>query len=245
VVAWSDKYYLAIPLFIIFHIGVCLFSAWLYHGIFNFKSYRFFSFYRPVRKRVESVWFYLLHYFIHLRKVSVLAIKACSYIILNILVLNNLPLTSSDFILPFVVIIQTHMVLCYWLVRFVEGSLSFLRNLPLPVFKVTGLYLFTYVVLFLPELVFLLSHISEKTSAFDALTLYFILVITMLLFTAVQYNDQMNMNEYVKVVFLVSFVLIFFLLSKAYLFLLIAETVMSILLFLTGYYRYECSQNES
>ena len=194
---------------------------------------------------MQSIWFYLVSYFVHVRRLSVLAIKACSYIILNILVLNNLPLTSSDFILPFVLIILTHMVLCYWLVRYAEESLFFLRNLPLSIFRIIFLYLFTYAVLFLPELLFLLSYISENTSWLDALTFYSILVMTMLLFTSVQYNDQMDMNEYVKVVFLVSFVMIFFLLSKTYLVLLAAELGISILLFVASYYKYESTKSES
>jgi hypothetical protein len=154
------------------------------------------------------------------------------------LVYNELPVTSSDFILPFLTILWAHTVLCFWMVRFMEKELLFFRNLPLARFRVAALYLFTYAALFLPELFFL--GIAQPFSTLpDCITFYLLTVATMALFTSIQYNEGMDMTEYVKVIFIFSFVSIFFLLNHNYAFLLVVEIIISALLFKTGYHKYE------
>jgi hypothetical protein len=79
---------------------------------------------------------------------------------------------------------------------------------------------------------------------YDILCLYGFGVLTMFLLTAVLYNDAMNMNEYMKVVFGLFFVAVFGLYSRNYAILLSAEATIGAVLFWNGYPQYESQETE-
>ncbi|RYZ29028.1 MAG: hypothetical protein EOO10_07620 [Chitinophagaceae bacterium] len=168
-----------------------------------------------------------------------LALKGFSLIMLYVILVWNKGKYSSDsFLLFYLVILMGHAILPYMFVQFMENRLTLSRNLPVPLYKIAAAYLIPYVLFLLPELTYILYH-AKDFSIENRIAYYVNLVASLFLLTAVQYSDAFNRNEYMKASFGLFFVSIFALHWQAFWVWIGIQAVIGIILFRTGYYRYE------
>ena len=191
-------------------------------------------------KRPKPFPLYILYHFSTDRRALLLSLKALSGALLYIvLAWNHDALDNDSFIFFFLLILLAHTALAFGAVRFLEGPLALWRNLPLTLLYRAGVYVFTYAVLLLPELVYGLWLSGNLAPLLVIFAYYAIAVASLFFLTAVQYTERMEAGDYVKVVFALAFVSIFALHAAAFVVWMAILVVMGVLLFWSGFYRYE------
>ncbi|MEP7377586.1 MAG: hypothetical protein ABI675_29545 [Chitinophagaceae bacterium] len=132
-----------------------------------------------------------------------------------------------------------HSILVYKNFHFMEGELSFYRNLPVSGFS-TLLSLFcVYVVLLLPEAWALRALITNRGNASEYLWMLLTGPSFLLLLHSLLYTEDMKMEEFLKLLFGVWLVFVFFSLSRNHWLLPAICFVFSPVIFLISYYKYE------
>jgi hypothetical protein len=187
--------------------------------------------------------FYLLTYTAFHRKITFFSIKLFSLFVLYIIfVLNKNDFSFINFIVVFLMLIMAHAMLPFYYINFIERTLSFYRNLPLSLLKISLIYFITYSIILIPELLFLLINGLQYVSLTDIVLLYFVALVNLLLFTAILYTEEIRMKKYLKIIFLVFFVSIFALNLKNYILLIFAELLIATITFISSYHLYESKQ---
>jgi hypothetical protein len=184
--------------------------------------------------------FYLLTFTAFHRKITFFCIKLFSMFVFYILfVLNRSDFNFINFNVIFLIVIMAHAILPFYYISFMERDLSFYRNLPVPLVKTGLIYIITYCIVLIPELLFLLVNALDHVSLTDIFLLYGVAVVNLLLFTALLYMEEMRMKEYFKIVFAVFFVSIFALHFKNFILLISIEFLIATLIFINSYHLYE------
>lgn len=183
---------------------------------------------------------YLLNHFVSKQKLVVGGLKIFSVILLYIvLVLNSGKNDNDSFLLFYLLILLAHFIVPFLAVQFFEKELSFSRNLPLRKTQYAFAYLLMYIVLLLPEIVYLFLYGQSLLALSDILAYYGVAIASLFFLTGVQYSEAMDRDEFMKVGFLLFFVSIFMLHSKAFLPWMGIQFAIGFLLFWTGFYKYE------
>jgi hypothetical protein len=132
-----------------------------------------------------------------------------------------------------------HSVIVYKNFHFMEGDLSFYRNLPFSGFSTLLSLLSVYIILLLPEVWALRALIINQNNAAE----YVWMVLTgpslLLLLHSLLYTEDMGMEEFLKLLFGVWVVFVFFSLSRNHWILPTICFVFSPIIFLMSYYKYE------
>jgi hypothetical protein len=243
--AFKENNLLLVFILIIYQVIICLLSVFIYlyklnnlpvHAIL--KRLLFFSL--PETNIKKSFPLYLVYYTFYNRKLALLAVKLASLFILDvILILNKNDFAMRDFILVFMVMLLLHAFFVFYYVRFIEKEISFARNLPLPLSNRYLVYVFTYGLLLLPELLFMLIEGGGLMNAHVIFIFYFTGLGQLLLFTSVLYTIRLKIKEYLKLIFVIYLLSSILLLSQYYLLFLVAEWIISFAIFLYSYYRFE------
>lgn len=190
-----------------------------------------------VRKPFVS---YLLHFSLAERKGTFIGIKLLSLLLLQGMVMANKYTVDRESVSVLMMfLVSAHALLPLFYTGFMEGKVSFVRNLPVPRTRVLLTYLLTYAVTFLPELFFLLINSKHAISFNQVLSLYAVSLTQLLLYTALQYVPKMNTERYTMVVFAFFFASLLFLASFNLWPLVATELVAAITVFFLFYYRYE------
>ncbi len=190
--------------------------------------------------RHRGYYSYLLGHSLYARKGAVIGIKLFSLLLLQFLVSLNADKPSKENICFLIFLcISTHALLPLYYVDFVENQLGFLRNMPLPLWRRLALYLVTYAVLFIPELLFLLWNERNVLPMPVILSLYALAVSRLMLYTAAQYVPKINTNNYTGLVFAMFFATLILIASLNLWLFAVAEFTIATVLFVTLYYRYE------
>lgn len=190
--------------------------------------------------RNKGFFSYLLHYSINSKKGAFISIKIFSLLALQFLVALNADKAGKEntcFLILFC--ISAHSLLPGYYVQFVETELAFLRNMPMTLAKRGGQFVFTYAVILLPELLFLLYNEINIIPLATILSLYLLAITRLSLYTAIQYLPDMNLNKYTGVVFVMFFVTLILLASFSLWLFILAEIVATVVLFGLFYYRYQ------
>ncbi|HVF82378.1 MAG TPA: hypothetical protein VM884_10605 [Flavisolibacter sp.] len=183
---------------------------------------------------------YLLYHFFTERKILLAGLKIFSVLLLYIVLVRNAGKADNDsFLLFYLVILLAHFILPFLSVHFFENELSIIRNLPLQRTQYVMAYLLTYIIVLLPELLYLLLYGQSLLPVPHILAYYGVALASLFLLTAVQYSDALNRDEYIKVVFALFFVSIFALHIKAFLIWMCIQLVIGLLLFYNGFYKCE------
>ena len=115
-------------------------------------------------------------------------IKIFSMLALQLLVMLNTDKVSKENICFLILLsISAHALLPSHYVRFLETEMSFLRNLPIPLYKRLSQFTFTYLVILVPELLFLLYNEISIMSMSGILSVYLLAVTRLSLYSAIQY----------------------------------------------------------
>ena len=188
----------------------------------------------------KSYSMYLVYYSLYNRKGAFIAIKIFSLLLLQFLVSLNADKVSREnicFVILFVV--SAHALLPLYYSRFIEQELSYLRNMPLSLWYRYSVYVITYAIIFIPELLFLLWNEHQVMSIWVIISLYCIAVSRLCLYTSLQYFQKLNTDKYTLLVFALFFVTFMLLATVSLWPFIIAESAISVILFLILYYRFE------
>lgn len=187
---------------------------------------------------------FLLYHFSSQRKAVLAGLKLFSVLLLYIVLVWNAGKSDNDsFLLFYLLILLAHFIVPFLSVQFLEKELSFCRNLPLQRVQYAVAYLLTYIVLLLPETIYLILYGQSLLSVSEILAYYGVAIAALFLLTAVQYSEAMDRDEYMKVGFALFFVSIFMLHSKAFILWITIQFLIGLLLFWNGFYKYEEQQH--
>jgi len=229
-------------LFATFQLALCG-SAIIYYRAIN-------STWHQPAFRVPSVWAnkrkpfitYLLHYSLNTRKSTFIGIKILSLLLLQGMVMaNSYEVNKESICVLMMFLISAHALLPAYYVQFMENSMSFLRNMPITLGRKYMVYVVTYAVIFLPELLFLLLNSKHALPLQLICALYTIAITQLSLYTSLQYLPRLNTDRYTGIVFGFFFASLLFLASFNLWLLAIVETIAAIALFSTLYTKYEHS----
>ncbi len=204
--------------------------------------FRLPSFSLPVKKKPLL---FVLYYLASEKKNALLLIKSVSIALLYVaLIWNNGPFKNDSFILFYLLIFSAHAVLPFLSVQFAESRAAFSRNLPVPLLKRAMAFVIPYTILMLPETVYLVA-VSTAMPALIKLAYISNLIASLALLTAIQYSGAQSRDEYVKAAGGILFVSIFVLHVQAFWLWIGVQLVMAMLLFASGYYKFERTEEES
>jgi hypothetical protein len=243
-VGFSNGHYELSILFAVFQLLLCS-SGIIYFRTIN-STWR-----KPIivlpeiklfHKKPFITW--LLHYSLGTRKGTFIGVKALSLLLLQAMVAANAyEINKESVCVLMMFLVAAHSLLPVYYVHFMERDLAFVRNLPTSTISKFGVYLFTYAVIFIPELLFLLVNSHHAISLQLTFSLYAVAVSQLLLYTSLQYINKIHTERYTAVVFAFFFASLLFLASFNLWILFAVEAIVSIILFLALYTRYE-SQTE-
>ena len=130
-------------------------------------------------------------------------------------------------------------VLIFRIRNFEETYLSFYKGLAVPLMKRFFDYCFVYAVLFVPELLTILSLYPAHLYGKDAVGFMLSGFSTLLFMNGLTFYDDFSMKEYLKILFSVFFISCLLFTSVGLSFLNAIVALSAILLFIKGYYRFE------
>lgn len=184
--------------------------------------------------------YWLLHYLAQHRKGALFGIKTGSLILLQVMVsynANNLNFESVCFLM--MGLIGAHAILPYYLREFTETQLSFVRAMPLGLPQRFTWYLLTYAVLLLPELAFLLLHVKSALPVVMIFVIYLASVAQLSLYSSLLYLPNMTVEKYMLFVACLFFISILLLAAFPIGWFVAATFIVSFLLFILFYERWE------
>ena len=154
---------------------------------------------------------FLMGHLFHEKKMAFVVVKVFSLLLLSVSFVRNGDDFDNDlFNIFFQLILTAHAVLIFYFVSFSESQLQFSRNLPVPFYKTAGMYLFTFSILLLPEVAFMLVNNHGNLPVSSILLQYLTAVATLFLYTGILYGCGLDMELYMLFVF-IAFLMIFFL----------------------------------
>lgn len=190
-----------------------------------------------IRKPFAS---YLLHFSLADRKGTFIGIKILSLLLLQGMVMANKYTVDRESICVLMMfLVSAHALLPLYYTGFMESKAAFVRNLPVSKARILITYALTYMVTFLPEMLFLLINSKHAISLSQVFSLYAVAVSQLLLYTATQYVPGMKTERYTMVVFAFFFASLLFLASFNLWPMAITELILSVAIYHTFYYRYE------
>ena len=183
---------------------------------------------------------FLLGHLFHEKKMAFVVVKIFSILVLSVSFVRNGDDFDKDlFSIFFQLILTGHAMLVFYFVSFSESTLQFSRNLPVPLYKTAGVYLFTFSILLLPELAFMLVNNHGNLPAGNILLQYLTAVATLFLYTGILYGCGLDMEGYMLFVF-IAFLMIFFLQKTGQqLLTMMAVLFIAAIVFWSHYYSFE------
>jgi hypothetical protein len=238
VVGWQSGYPVTALSVLLFQLATTAFFTgiiiyWINHWLiyFSLPGFRL-----PFQKKMSLL---VLYYFSHERKTALLVLKGFSLLLLYlILVWNRGRYDNDSFLLFYLVVFLAHAALPWFAVQFLERSFSAYRNLPVSLAGRGAIFLLPYVILVLPEAVYIFTF-GDALPVAHRLAYSINLPVSLALLTAFQYSEASGRNEYLKAVFALMFISLFVLHVQAFWWLIVMQLMMAAILFSAGYYRYE------
>ena len=240
-IGFTENHYLTATLIFTALLFICCSSTYICFFRLNTTwKQPIFSLPTFVLSKKKKYLFFLLHYSLDNRKGAFITIKIISLSLLQFMVaLNNDKPGRENICFLILLCISTHALLPLYYTRFIEHDMPLLRNLPLPLAKRYSIYIFTYALIFLPELLFLLWNESSVLPVAAILSLYTLSICRMSLFTSLQFLKKMTTDKYTSVIFVLFFVTIVLLASVNIWFVAFSELGAALIIFATSYYSYE------
>jgi hypothetical protein len=183
---------------------------------------------------------FLIGHIFDYKKMAFAGVKIFSLLLLSVSFIRNGDHFDADFFSIFFQLILTgHAVLVFYCVQFNESQLQFSRNLPIPLYKVASMYMLTFSILLLPELLFMLINNHGNLPIRHIVELYFTAIATLFFYTGTLYACGINMEQMLLFVF-ISFIVIFFLQKTGQQLLLMSGILAAgVAVFWTHYFEFE------
>ena len=187
---------------------------------------------------------YVFFYFVQERKNLLLLLKLFSLALLYIVLVWNRGAYDNDaFLLFYLVLLLAHAAVPYFAVHFLEKEFAVSRNLPLSLGKRLLAFLLPYLLLLLPECLYILFQ-ADAFSISQRLAYCINLLASLWLLTAFLYSEAQRREEYLKATFAVVFLSIFLLHVQAFWLWIIVQFVIATILFVSGYNKFEQAVEE-
>jgi hypothetical protein len=228
-------------IFILYQLLMCAIGAAVYFYRLN-NTWRKPAFSLPSFHifRKKSASFYLIHFSLYNRKGTFVAIKLFSLLLLQAMVAVNSNKVSKEAICVLVMfLISAHALLPFYYVGFMEKELAFFRNTSLPAMRRFSVYVITYSIIFIPELLFLLWNERSVLALQVILSLYALAVSQLSLYTSLLYFKNLTTDRYTTSIFAIFFITLLLLASLSLWYVAGAESILSVVLFVRLYWRYE------
>ncbi|MBE2290469.1 MAG: hypothetical protein IAE95_13000 [Chitinophagaceae bacterium] len=221
---------------------VTLFAAGIIplHTINNTWNERRVTFSLPHRKFNFGQRWYLLLYSINDRKTTFFGLKLLSLLLLQAMVAaNRTEPNRESFSFLILFLIAAHAMLPAYYVRFSEQQMSFRRNMPVSRSHHLANYLFTFGVIFLPEILFLSINVHHALTTQVICSLYTSAIAVSLLYTSLQYLPKLTTERYITYVAIAFFSSLLFVASFGLWWFTLLALTLAVSIFLTKYYAYE------
>lgn len=183
---------------------------------------------------------FLLGHIMDEKKIAFLMVKIFSILMLSVsFIINGDHFDEDLFSIFFLLIFVAHAILVYYCADFAETRLQFSRNLPIPWYKIATMYLFTYSIILLPEVAFMLVNNHGNLPISDVIFLYLTAVATLFLCTGYLYGSGLDMENYLFLIFITFIMIFFFQKTDFKLLIFLAILAAGIAIFKTYYYSFE------
>jgi hypothetical protein len=183
---------------------------------------------------------YLLLYSINDRKTTFAGIKIFSLLLLQAMVAaNRTEPNRESFSFLILFLIAAHAMLPAYYVHFSEQHMSFLRNMPISRSRHLANYLFTYSLIFLPEMLFLTINVHHTLTLQVISSLYASSIATSILYTSLQYLPKLTTERYITYVSVSFFSSLLFVASFGLWWFTLLAITLAIAIFFKRYYGYE------
>lgn len=194
----------------------------------------------PNRKFNFGQKWYLLLYSINDRKATFVGIKIFSLLLLQAMVAaNRTEANRESFSFLILFLIAAHAMLPAYYVRFSEQQMSFLRNMPISRSRHLANYLFTYSLIFLPEMLFLTINAHHTLTLQVIGSLFTSAIATSLLYTSLQYLPKLTTERYITYVSVSFFSSLLFVASFGLWWFTLLAITLAVAIFFKRYYGYE------
>jgi hypothetical protein len=228
-------------LFLIFQLLLCVASALLYHNTINSTWKQLLP---PPPRIMQGVkkqpYTFLLHYSLHMRKGTFIALKILSLLLLKgMIAANDVEINKESIAVLMMFLISAHSLMPVYFVQFAETRLAFIRNMPIRKYAIFLTATLTYAVIFLPEILFLYLNSNHALPTHIMLELYAVAISQLLMYTSLRYVPHLTTDKYTLAVLALFFGTLLFLASFNLLLLCGAELALSITLFLAFYDNFE------
>lgn len=241
VVGFSEGVFIIPVTLLLVQLVMCLFGAWTLLQKLRFDGLQ--SIFKlpecsiNFKSRME---FMVLQYSFHSKKGAILAIKAFSIGLLQIMIwANENVLYKESVCVLMMFIISAHALLPQQYVSFSESRLRFLRNLPFSAFYRFSIYALTYAVLFLPELAFLFINGKESIPIGVIASIYALAVAQLSLCTSLLFHRWFQRNNYTVLIVAMFFIALILIASLQVWVMAILEGALALALFLYFFGKYE------
>ncbi|MCD6012941.1 MAG: hypothetical protein K0Q79_2803 [Flavipsychrobacter sp.] len=240
-VGFGNGNYVLPVLLIVWQLAMCVVAALVYIKRVN-STWQLPAFSLPSFKlfRRTDFSFCLMQYSLFNRKGTFIGVKLFSLLLLQAMVSANadkIRMEATCVLIMFSV--SAHALLPLYYVQFMERELQFLRNLPLATFRRFAVYGFTYAMIFIPEVLFLLLNVQHSMPIEIVISLYAVAVSQLLLYTAILYLKNMRTDRYTMVVFAMFFITMLFLAAFNLWILFAVQLSIATVLFMRFYNDYE------
>ncbi|GAA4460684.1 hypothetical protein GCM10023093_03740 [Nemorincola caseinilytica] len=228
-------------IFLVYQMLLCVVSAMLHRDTVNSTWKQLLPplpiFMQGMRKRPVT---FLLHYSLNMRKGTFVGLKVLSILLLQgMIAANQVEINKESVAVLMMFLISAHSLLPMYYLRFAETRLAFLRNMPVSTVSIFLTIVFTYAIIFLPEIAFLLLNSRHALSWQVMLQLYAVAMSQMLLYTSLQYVPGVSSDRYMLIVVVLFFATLLFLASFDLGPLIAVELALSVILFALFYRNYE------
>ncbi len=242
-VAISQAKFLVAVLVLFFLIVITITSTFRIRSVLSSRipsrSYSLFSRFQR-KSRLINYNFFLVRYILTERKINILILKIFSSIFFYLFFIKHISEFSKPwFVMALLLISYAHSVLIFHTHKFIEEKLSFMRNLPISLFKRIAMFVIPICLVFIPELLFMLINGLSVLSIEDVVTSYCILVTQLMLYTSILYIKNVQLKEYLKYIFAIFLLSTFLYNALDHLWLILLQFGLCYALFKIQYFKYE------
>lgn len=162
------------------------------------------------RQFIIPYYFYTLFYILNKKKVSIFILKLFSFALFY-LVFTRLSgnIEKDSFINILILIGYFHSIVLFQTQKFLEEKCSFIRNLPLSIFRRTVMFFTLICIIYLPEIIYLFINRLPWLSVSDIIILYLFMVSQLMLYTSVSYISNFKLKIFLRWVFIIAFAFVF------------------------------------
>lgn len=189
-----------------------------------------------------SLFTIMLRFSLHNAKGKLIGLKVVAILLLQAMIMANSERMSREAICVLMMfIIAAHALLPFYYQRFIDTKLHFIRNLPFSPTKIYGMLIFSYAIILLPELLFLLANGYKEIGINTTISIYVFGIFQLACYSCMLMIKNVTLERYTAIVASFFFSSLLILAAGGLWPIACIEILFSLLLFQWLYTRYETS----